>query len=58
MTAIFDCAKEAQGSGVGVAMLAEAVAMGVQTMPRPVVSVEEIRNVGHRVDVLERLGEI
>lgn len=47
-----------QGSGVGVAMLAEAVAMGVQTMPRPVVSVEEIRNVGHRVDVLERLGEI
>lgn len=47
-----------QGGGIGVAMLAEAVAMGVQMMPRPVVSVEEIRSVGHRVDVLERLGEI
>lgn len=47
-----------QGSGIGVAMLAEAVAMGVQAMPRPVVSVEEIRSVGHRVDVLDSLGEI
>lgn len=47
-----------QGSGIGVAMLAEAVAMGVQAMPRPVVSVEEIRSVGHRVDVLDSLGKI
>lgn len=47
-----------QGSGIGVAMLAEAVALGVRSMPRPVVSVEEIRRVGDRVDVLERLGEI
>lgn len=47
-----------QGSGIGVAMLAEAVALGVRSMPRPVVSVEEIRSVGNRVDVLESLGEI
>lgn len=46
------------GSGIGVAMLAEAVALGVRSMPRPVVSVEEIRSVGNRVDVLERLGEL
>lgn len=47
-----------QGSGLGVAMLAEAVAMGVQSMPTPVVSVEEINTVGRRVAVLESLGEI
>lgn len=47
-----------QGSGLGVAMLAEAVAMGVRSMPTPVVSVEEINTVGKRVAVLESLGEI
>lgn len=47
-----------QGSGLGVAMLAEAVAMGVRSMPTPVVSVEEINTVGRRVAVLESLGEI
>lgn len=46
------------GGGLGMAMMAEAVAIGVRSMPRPVVSVEEINSVRDRVEVLERLGEI
>jgi hypothetical protein len=33
--------------------LAQAVAMGVRSMPRPVVSVEEIDNVRDRVESIE-----
>lgn len=43
---------------IGEEMLARAVAKGVQSMPSPVVSVEEINNVGNRVKVLERLGDV
>lgn len=39
-------------------MLARAVAKGVQMMPRPVVSVEEINSVSNRVEVLENLGNL
>lgn len=45
------------GSQLGEDMLAAAVARGVQMMPRPVVSVEEINSVNARVAVLESLGE-
>lgn len=43
---------------MGEDMLARAVAKGVQMMPRPVVSVEEINSVGKRVEVLENLGSL
>lgn len=49
---------ESSNSTIGEDMLARAVAKGVQMMPRPVVSVEEIKSVSNRVDVLERLGEV
>lgn len=49
---------ESNNSTIGEDMLARAVAKGVQMMPRPVVSVEEIKSVSNRVDVLERLGEV
>jgi hypothetical protein len=43
---------------MGEDMLARAVAKGVQMMPRPVVSVEEINSVSNRVEVLENLGNL
>lgn len=43
---------------VGEDMLARAVAKGMQESPRPVVSVEEIKRVSDRVDVLENLGTV
>lgn len=43
---------------MGEDMLARAVAKGVQMMPRPVVSVEEISSVSNRVEVLENLGNL
>ena len=43
---------------IGEDMLARAVAKGVQMMPRPVVSVEEIKSVSNRVEVLENLGSL
>lgn len=43
---------------LGEDMLARAVAKGVQMMPRPVVSVEEISSVSNRVEVLENLGSL
>lgn len=43
---------------IGEDMLARAVAKGVQMMPRPVVSVEEIKSVSNRVEVLENLGNL
>ena len=43
---------------IGEDMLARAVAKGVQMMPRPVVSVEEISSVSNRVEVLENLGNL
>lgn len=47
-----------QGSSLGEDMLAAAVAKGMQYAPRPIVSVEEINNVSHRVEVLESLGTL
>lgn len=49
---------ENNSSAMGEEMLARAVAKGVQTMPRPVVSVEEISTVSNRVEILESLGEL
>lgn len=43
---------------IGEDMLARAVAKGVQMMPRPVVSVEEISSVNSRVEILESLGNL
>lgn len=43
---------------MGEDMLAAAVAKGVMAMPSPVVSVEEINNVGRRVQVIENLSTI
>lgn len=43
---------------IGEDMLAAAVAKGVMAMPSPVVSVEEINNVGRRVQVIENLATI
>lgn len=45
-------------SAIGEAMLARAVARGVQAMPNPVVSVAEINRVGTRVQVLENLATL
>lgn len=47
-----------QGNNLGEDMLAAAVAKGMQYAPRPVVSVEEINSVNHRVEVLENLGTL
>lgn len=47
-----------QGNNLGEDMLAAAVAKGMQYAPRPVVSVEEINSVNHRVEVLEKLGTL
>lgn len=43
---------------IGEDMLARAVAKGVQSMPAPVVSVEEINKVGKRVKVIENISSI
>lgn len=48
---------ETSGQSLGEDMLASAVAKGVQSI-RPVVSVEEIRSVSNRVEVLENLGNL
>lgn len=42
----------------GIDYLAAAVAKGMESMPRPVVSVEEISRVGNRVEVIERMGRV
>lgn len=47
-----------QGSNLGEDMLAVAVAKGMSMAPRPVVSVEEIKSVSDRVEVLESLSSI
>ena len=43
---------------IGIDYLAAAVAKGMESMPRPVVSVEEISRVGNRVEVIERMGRV
>lgn len=43
---------------LGIDYLAAAVAKGMESMPRPVVSVEEINRVGKRVEVIERMGRV
>lgn len=43
---------------LGMDYLAAAVAKGMESMPRPVVSVEEISRVGNRVEVIERMGRV
>lgn len=43
---------------LGIDYLAAAVAKGMESMPRPVVSVEEINRVGNRVEVIERMGRV
>lgn len=43
---------------IGEDMLATAFAKGASMIPNPVVSVEEIRDVSRRVDVLEQLAKI
>lgn len=48
---------QTSSQALGEDMLARAVAKGVQSI-RPVVSVEEINNVGNRVKVLENLGNV
>ena len=42
----------------GIDYLAAAVAKGMESMPRPVVSVEEISRVGNRVEVIEKMGRV
>ena len=43
---------------VGKEMLAEAFSMSLEKLPNPVVSVQEIRTVGKKVEVLENMGSI
>lgn len=43
---------------IGIDYIAAAVAKGMESMPRPVVSVEEINRVGNRVEVIERMGRV
>lgn len=43
---------------VGEDMIARAVAKGLKYMPRPVVSVEEISNVGNRVETIESISRL
>lgn len=43
---------------LGIDYLAAAVAKGMESMPRPVVSVEEISRVGNRVEAIERMGRV
>lgn len=51
-------ATQSAEQAIGEDMLARAVAKGVQSMPNPVVSVEEINTVGNRVKVIENIGTI
>lgn len=51
-------ATQSAEQAIGEDMLARAVAKGVQSMPNPVVSVEEINSVGNRVQVIENIGTI
>lgn len=43
---------------LGEEFLASAIAKGMERMPRPVVSVEEINKVSKRVEVIERMGSV
>ena len=43
---------------IGEDMLARAFAKGVESLPSPVVSVEEINNVGNRVKVIDNISSI
>ena len=43
---------------LGEEFLAAAIAKGMERMPRPVVSVEEINKVSKRVEVIERMGSV
>lgn len=43
---------------IGEEFLAAAIAKGMERMPRPVVSVEEINKVSKRVEVIERMGRV
>lgn len=43
---------------IGEEFLAAAIAKGMESMPRPVVSVEEISKVSKRVEVIERMGRV
>lgn len=47
-----------KGNNVGLDILSEAVAKGMAMAPRPIVSVEEIRDVDKRLDVLEDISTI
>lgn len=51
-------ATQSAEQAIGEDMLARAVAKGVQSMPNPVVSVEEINTVSNRVKVIENIGTI
>lgn len=51
-------ATQSAEQAIGEDMLARAVAKGVQSMPNPIVSVEEINSVGNRVQVIENIGTI
>lgn len=43
---------------IGEEFLAAAIAKGMERIPRPVVSVEEINKVSKRVEVIERMGSV
>lgn len=49
---------ENNNSSMGEEMLANAVARGMMLAPRPVVSVEEFTTVSHRVEYVDRIGDI
>lgn len=51
-------ATQSAEQAIGEDMLARAVAKGVQSIPNPIVSVEEINSVGNRVQVIENIGTI
>lgn len=51
-------ATQSAEQAIGEDMLARAVAKGVQSIPNPIVSVEEINSVGNRVKVIENIGTI
>lgn len=49
---------ENNNSAMGEEMLSNAVARGMMLAPRPVVSVEEFTTVSHRVEYVDRIGDI
>lgn len=49
---------ENNNSSMGEEMLANAVARGMMLAPRPVVSVEEFTTVSHRVEYVDKIGDI